>query len=189
MWVLLAANWIVTGVLVVAVLALARQIGLIHRRLPPVKAKAIQQGPMVGQTVPAVEAADLSGKSVSLSGHKDNLLVFVTPSCSVCSEMVPVVDRVARDEARRFQTLFISVGSDEATQRFIDLNPISVPVVASVELADKFEVYATPYAMVIDGHSVLRSAGLFNTVEQLESVILTSESNGSHPSREEAGVT
>jgi methylamine dehydrogenase accessory protein MauD len=176
-WTLLVANWLVTAGLVVAVLALARQIGLIHRRLPPQTAKALQQGPQVGQVVPAMDGADLDGRRVSLSDKMWTLLVFVTPSCSTCSEMVPIVQELARAEKSRLSTIFFSVGSQEATRRFIEANPIDVPVVASVEIADRFGVYATPYAMVIDQSGVLRAAGLFNTVEQLESVLLASDAS------------
>jgi methylamine dehydrogenase accessory protein MauD len=56
-----ALLWIVIAVLCVVVLALARQIGVLHERIAPVGALVTDNGPEVGQLAPRFEMPTLDG--------------------------------------------------------------------------------------------------------------------------------
>ena len=57
-----ALLWISVCVLGLVVVALTRQIGLLHERIAPVGALAVEQGPAVGEL-----AAELAVESLALS--------------------------------------------------------------------------------------------------------------------------
>jgi methylamine dehydrogenase accessory protein MauD len=50
------------------------------------------------------------------------------------------------------------------------------PYIVSLELGMKFEVGKLPYAVLIDSEGVLRSKGLVNSREHLESLVLAMQS-------------
>src|SRR5205807_2371146 len=81
------ALWIIVVALSAIVLALVRQIGVLHERVAPIGALTIDHGPKVGEAAPIFELADLAGKSVRVGGvgsrGRSTLLMFVSPTCPV----------------------------------------------------------------------------------------------------------
>ena len=69
-WIAIAVLWVVVVCLALAVLALARQIGVLHERLQPVGALQLSHGLKIGEPAPSLEVTDLSGRaSVSAAAH------------------------------------------------------------------------------------------------------------------------
>ena len=160
-------------VLVLAMFALARQIGVLHTRLAPAGALMTTAGPKVGELAPLLSVPDLDGSSVELGGSKNlpQLLLFVSPTCPVCKELVPTAKSMAKSEK-----LSLVFGSDGgAVQKHSDyvrnMGIEEYPYVVSLELGMKFEVSKLPYAVLIDEKGVLRSKGLVNSREHLESLV------------------
>jgi methylamine dehydrogenase accessory protein MauD len=58
--------WLVVISLVFVVLALTRQLGVLHERIAPAGALMMNRGPTVGQRVEAVDVVDLAGTARSL---------------------------------------------------------------------------------------------------------------------------
>jgi methylamine dehydrogenase accessory protein MauD len=79
--------WGVVTSLLVVVLALMRQLGVLHERIAPVGALMLNRGLAVGDKAPVVEVPDLNGSSVrvgdSRADGKSLLLLFVSPTCPV----------------------------------------------------------------------------------------------------------
>ena len=89
--------WIVVIVLLVLVVALARQIGTLHLRLGPRGALELDdEGPPIGDAPEAAELDDLSGARVGIGGPGEaQLLLWVSPGCHVCEQVLPSVPVVA----------------------------------------------------------------------------------------------
>jgi methylamine dehydrogenase accessory protein MauD len=60
--------WLAVGVLALLVLALARQVGVLHERVAPLGALMLDQGPKVGERAPIFEVKDLFGRPPALGG-------------------------------------------------------------------------------------------------------------------------
>jgi hypothetical protein len=67
----LIALWILVLVLALVVVALLRQVGMLHERLGPVGALMLPGGPEVGQETPAFELEAIDGRAVRIGGPAD----------------------------------------------------------------------------------------------------------------------
>jgi thiol-disulfide isomerase/thioredoxin len=114
----LAVRWLVVLALVVAVFALARQIGVLYERVAPLGALVLDEGPKVGDQAPMLGLTTLAGEYRTVGGPaaRSELLFFLSPTCPVCKKLLPVLRGIARDEADWLQVVLASDG-DEARQR------------------------------------------------------------------------
>jgi len=60
--------WVVVVILAATVLALARQIGVLHERIAPMGALTIDKGPKIGDAAPVFERPDLGRRTITLGG-------------------------------------------------------------------------------------------------------------------------
>jgi len=168
--------WIVVVILAGTVLALARQIGVLHERIAPMGALTIDKGPKVGDPAPVFDLPDLAGHSIRVgSANSDGLsmlLMFVSPTCPVCKRLLPIVKSIAQGEARWLRIVFTSDGDLSEQREFVGRHRIeSFPMVVSSELGMRYRVGKLPYAVLIDEQGRVRAKGLVNTREHLESII------------------
>lgn len=168
--------WIVVVALALVVLALTRQIGVLHERVSPAGALTLSGGVKAGETVPALSMPTLTDGSVALAdfaARKRGVLVFfLSPTCPVCKSLLPVVTRIAKEERKWLDLVFASDGSTKAEhQAYVaDRQIESFPYVVSQELGMAFQVGKLPYAALIDESGVLVAKGLVNTREHIESL-------------------
>jgi methylamine dehydrogenase accessory protein MauD len=165
--------WIAVVALSAVVLALVRQIGLLHERIAPVGALVTQQGPRVGEVVPELRFTGLDGSEVRIGGRDDTgtLLFFLSPSCPVCKTLLPTVLRAAGDERPPLRVVLASDGEASEHRRFVAEHDLSSVALRAVERSRRgYQVAKLPYAVLIDGDGVLRAKGLVNTREHLESL-------------------
>jgi len=174
---------LVVLVLVFAVIALARQIGILHTRLAPAGALMTNAGQKLGDKVANMSIPDIHGKLVEIgatganaNAGKAQLLLFVSPSCPICKELVPTAKSVARSE--NVALIFGSDGgkADQHLQYIEKMDLQKYPYIVSLELGMRFEVAKLPYAVLIDESGVMRSKGLVNSREHLESLVLAMQS-------------
>ena len=167
--------WLIVLVLIALVAALTRQIGLLHTRIAPVGALMTNSGPKLGELAPALVLESLTGGSVSVGGQRDHaqLILFVSPTCPVCKSLVPAAISLAGHERKRLDLVFASDGGDpEGHRQYLSNMHIDQhPYVVSMDLGMRFEVGKLPYAVLIDSEGVLRSKGLVNSREHLESLV------------------
>jgi methylamine dehydrogenase accessory protein MauD len=159
--------WIALVVLAGVVVALARQIGVLHERVAPAGALLLGGGPRVGEAAPAFAGRDLFDRVVRIGGPDDaghsTLLLFVAPACPVCESLLPVVRSVSDQLA--------SDGEPGAQRRFAESHGLaSFPYVVSTDLGLAYQVGRLPHAVLIDAAGVIRARGLVNTREHLESL-------------------
>jgi len=171
-------SWIVIAVLCVALLALARQVGVLHMRVAPAGALTTAGGPAVGETVQALDATTLDGRPVMVGGEAHDtplrLLLFVSAQCPLCKALVPMAKSFAR--AERVELMF--VGDDEASvqREMIARHGLEdYPFVNGPEVGRAFEVGKLPYAVLLDAQGTVLAKGLVNSREHLESLIVAHE--------------
>lgn len=169
------ALWLVVGFLLLAVVTLARQVGLLHRRLPPVGARLMNAGPEIGAPVPELTVVDLQGRSINLGGARarQTLALFVSPSCPACAGLMPALRSLWQSERRILDVFVISpIGDEEANRRFAERHRLGpIPVIVSPAAGQAYRVATLPYALLIDGRGFVQTKGLVNTREQLESLL------------------
>jgi methylamine dehydrogenase accessory protein MauD len=174
---LLASNiilWFLVIILSLVVFALARQVGVLHERVAPAGALMPTNGPKVGELTEAGLYKDLNGDPLTLGGASDDrratLVLWISPTCPVCKGLVPTARSVCEDE--NFNLVFASDGDKlEQHQAYVrDLGIVKYPYIISQALGMKFAVSKLPFAALIGPDGTLRSKGLVNTREHLESL-------------------
>jgi len=168
-----AVLWLVVGVLVVAVFALARQVGVLYERVAPMGALMMDEGPKVGEVAPVFNLTTLSGARLALgaAGAFSTLIFFLSPTCPVCNKLLPVLRLTARDEADWLRVVLASDGEESAQRAFYAKNSLSeFPYVLSAELGLAYKVSKLPFAVLLDEAGRVRAKGLINSREQLESL-------------------
>ena len=169
--------WIVVIALSLVVLALARQVGILHERVAPAGALMPTSGPKVGELTEEMSIADIHGQTVTVGGPAGDelhtLVMFISPTCPVCKSLVPTAKSLAGAEKNRLKLVFASDGDKlEQHQAYAsDLKLDSYPYVLSEKLGMSFEVSKLPFAVLIGADGTLQSKGLVNTREHLESLI------------------
>ena len=167
--------WVLVIALSLVVLALVRQVSLLHERISPVGALMLAKGMRVGEPVPVIQAQDLSGAGLALGGAradgKSLLVMFVSPTCPVCKVLLPVLKSSRRAEQDWLHIVLASDG-DPATQRkFVAAQDLGAfPYVVDETLGVAFQVSRLPYAVLVDPDGVLRARGIINSREHLESL-------------------
>lgn len=167
--------WIAVLVLGGIVLALLRQVGVLHERVAPAGALVGRERPQVGESAPVLAVADRRGEEHRIGGVAANgastLLFFLSPTCPVCATLLPVVRSVVRDEGPSLRLVLASDGADTEHERLVrELGLEREAYVVSAELGIAFQVGRVPYAVLIDAAGVVRARGLVNTREHLESL-------------------
>lgn len=171
--------WVVVLALLLAVLALARQVGILYERVAPMGALMLDHGPKVGDLAPVLELTTLAGGSLKLglvAGKKSQLLFFLSPTCPVCKKLLPVLKSVRNVEAKWLDIVLASDGNmPEHAEFYRKAGLAEFPYVLSTELGMAFKVGKLPYAVLIGDDGRVRSKGLINSREQLESLFSAKE--------------
>jgi hypothetical protein len=143
------AQWLVVVTLAVVIVALARQVGTLHLRLGPRGALEVDaEGPTLGEAPPAMAAVDADGSRVLVGGPGSaRLVVFSSPTCPICLEIVPGV----------------SAAASAAGMAGIVLH--------DPDLERAYDVPGTPFVLVMDPEGVVRAKGTVNNMEQLEGLV------------------
>ena len=167
--------WIVVLCLLAVVLALTRQLGVLHERIAPVGALMLNRGLAVGEPAPAIDVVDLHGANLRLGAPrtdgKSTLLLFVSPTCPVCKSLLPIVKSSGRDERDWLDIILASDGNTDEHRDYIRANGLAgIPYVLSAPLGMTFQVSRLPFAALLDEAGVLRARGLINSREHLESL-------------------
>jgi len=171
--------WIAVGVLGVLVMALARQVGVLHERIAPAGALTLHQKVSVGDKGPEMELTALDGERVRIGGQRQGrsqLLFFLSPDCPICKTLMPVLRSAARAEAHWVDTVLASDGEEAEHRRLVmkqDL--VGIPYVLSETLGRSLGVSKLPYAVLLDEQGKIASLGLINNREHLESLFEAKE--------------
>jgi|TARA_B100000959_G_scaffold155209_2_gene162747 methylamine dehydrogenase accessory protein MauD len=174
--------WVIVIILSFLVFALARQVGILHERVAPAGALLPTSGPKVGEMTEAMNLNDLDGKKITIGGVDSSdlatLIMFISPTCPVCKSLVPIAKSLATHESHQMRLVFASDG-DNHNQHLAyvsDLNIEGLPYIISQPLGLRYEVSKLPFAVLIGSDGTLKSKGLVNSREHLESLVEAMES-------------
>jgi hypothetical protein len=146
----LAAALLASAGLTVAVLALAREVGMLRLRMGPAAALEIPgEGPLLGGDA---GLADRFSAAVPPGGLL--LAVFLSEGCHVCRGLEPAIEGLAADPV-------VSV--------------LVFDEVADAEVWRRLEIPGSPYAAALDLDGTVLAKGSFNNLAQLEGVLATAE--------------
>jgi methylamine dehydrogenase accessory protein MauD len=167
--------WVVVLALLIVVLALTRQVGVLHERIAPAGALMINKGPAVGDPVPAIDVVDLDGRALRIGAQRadglSTLILFLSPTCPVCESLLPVLKASRRDEQSWLQILLASDGEPTTHREFVRSHGLAdFPYIVSAPLGMTYQVSRLPFAALLDSAGKLRARGLVNSREHLESL-------------------
>jgi hypothetical protein len=138
--------WVAVLGLSFAVVALLRQVGVLHARLRPLGVHAAGEGPAVGEPAPAADRLDYRSAVLTL-------LAFTSERCQVCRGLVPSLPYLERDYEDSVRLVVLDHGPSTA------------------ELFSAFNVTFTPYFVTVDREGVVRGGGVANSLEQVEVLV------------------
>jgi len=173
-----ALLWVLMLAVIVALWALARQVGILYERVAPMGALVTDAGPKMGEAAPHFDLPALSGAVVGVGGErpKSQLIFFLSPTCPVCKKLLPVLKSSAQAEAAWLEVVLASDGDAPQHLAFYrDARLQQFPYVLSADLGMTYRVSRLPYAVLIDEHGIIRAKGLINSREHLESLFNAKE--------------
>jgi thiol-disulfide isomerase/thioredoxin len=137
--------WLAVLGLSVLVVALLRQVGVLHARLQPLGVHPAGEGPDEGELAPPLPAIDYGAAAATL-------VTFTSPTCTVCEELAPSL-RALEEQYGDVRLVEVSMGADTR------------PVFSA------FAVRSTPYLVAVDREGVVRGKGVANSLEQAEELV------------------
>ena len=172
--------WVAVVLLSCVVAALVRQIGVLYERVAPAGALMVGRGPKVGEAAPVVHVETLAGAVRDVGAPRPDgratLLFFLSPTCPVCKALLPALRSALRSEGGWLDLVFASDGPREEHEPFVRderLDPSAY--VLSPALGITYRIEKLPYAVLLDASGIVRSKGLVNTREHLESLFEAKE--------------
>ena len=176
---LIATSILGLGVLFLGVLLLGtlRALGFLGWRLAQLEATTPRRlgrdGLRPGRRAPDFTLLGADGAEVSLhdfAGRKV-LLVFTQSGCSPCQKVVPELNRLA--DGGGIQVIVVNNGGPEATRTWSAEAGARFPVLAQDHFAvsRRYEVFATPFAFLIDETGVIDSKGIILSRQHIRYVL------------------
>ena len=110
------------------------------------------------------------------------LVLFISPTCPVCKSLVPTAKSLTKSEKGRLSLVFASDGAESELQlqqhrAYVkDLRISDHPYVISMQLGMAYQVSKLPFALLIGNDGILKSKGLVNSREHLESLLESMDS-------------
>lgn len=143
-------------------------MGTLHLRLGPRGALELDdEGPPLWEAPRYVETRDRNGNPVTVGGPgTPQFLLFVSPDCPICREVVPSLSAVA--QGGPFSPYLISYSSERNGLNEYARAGRSTPLIHGPEIAEAYGIPGTPYAVVLDRLGVVRAKGTVNNLEQME---------------------
>lgn len=137
--------WVAVVVLSLALVALLRQVGVLHARLRPVGVHAGGDGLEPGDVAPAIAGVDFGARDLTL-------LAFTAPTCELCAALLPGLHALKRD----YDDLGVVI-LDHAEH--------------TAGLFRAYRVASTPFVVAVDATGRVRGGGVANTLEQVEVLV------------------
>ncbi|HEY6835674.1 MAG TPA: redoxin domain-containing protein [Gaiellaceae bacterium] len=168
--------WVLVLLLAFLLAGALRQLGLFQLRLGDDPGALITDGGLDrGATAPDFTALDSeAGELVSLSDLPavPRMLVFASPGCLSCRELIPGLNEVRKTRGG-YDFLVVCRGDLESCQAFGRMNGLEAPMVVDTtgQIEKDYRVTLTPFAYLIDHEGRVVIRGIANDWRQLESLL------------------
>jgi peroxiredoxin len=136
-----------------------------------------------GVSAPEFTLLDLSGNPLTLDAQSAGsiLLVFVQSRCGPCHAIVPELNSLQRRRQHLHVLAVLHADPDEARDWVAETRPeFPVAVQEDWSLSKRYEVFATPFAFLIDEHGVIVSKGILTQRQHISLLFSTAERPTSH---------
>jgi methylamine dehydrogenase accessory protein MauD len=163
--------WSLVALTLLILLVVLRQLGLIYIQSGSGGIR-LDEGPALGSPIPLIDAVDeVSGEPFTFPNRKSDfsLLVFTSPTCSICEEAVRGIDALARDNDG--DVLVISDREGERNDRLRALIAAPARFITSEQRHQAMGIRSTPQALVIDGKGVVLDKTIVNRFEHLQELL------------------
>ena len=184
--------WLVVVLVAFLLLGTLRSQALLRWRLEQLEATTPRHvgrdGLKRGKQAPDFTLPSAAGKEVALrdfAGRKV-LLVFTQAGCSPCGAIVPELNQLDG----MVQVLAVNNGDAETTRAWAAEAKAGFPVLVQerFSVAKQYQVFATPFAFLIDEQGVIRSKGIINNQQHLGFVLSGAGDQGTNGQAEMATV-
>ena len=185
----LGAMVLVTGFLLLGVL---RNVGMLTWRLEQLEAttpsRLGRSGLAPGKKAPDFTLPSVGNGDVSLhafAGCKV-LLVFVQTRCEPCHAIVPELNKFA-DQHREIQIVAVIHATPDEAREWIADTKVRFPVLVQEDWAvsKRYEVFATPFAFLIDEQGHVAAKGIVSQRHHLGYLLSSAASKAHVPSNED----
>ncbi len=171
------ALWLVVLSLGFLLLGALRALGMLRWRLEQLQAtmpsRTGRGGLKQGKKAPDFTLPCVSGGEVSLHDFAGRrvFLVFTQSGCKPCHKVAPELNRL--HDAGEVQVLVINNGEAEATRQWAAEVKARFPVLMQQQfgVSKRYEMYATPFAFLIDERGVIASKGIVNNGQHIGFVL------------------
>lgn len=175
MSIVVAVLFLVVVALAIATWALSRQVGILFERVSPLGALVTDAGPTIGGEAPQFTLPSLTSDAlISIGGPaaRSTLLFFLSPNCPVCKKLLPILRSLAAAEDSSLRLVLASDGDQNEHRAFAEQHQLErFPYVISTPMGLAFRVSRLPFAVLIGADGIVKSKGLVNNREQLESLL------------------
>jgi methylamine dehydrogenase accessory protein MauD len=163
-----------------------RSLALLAWRLDQLEAttpgRLNRNGLAPGARAPEFTLPDLAGRPLMLgAAGQRTLLVFVQSRCAPCHDIVPELNRLQRRRRDLRVLAVLHAARDEAPGWFAETRPeFPVALQEDWSVSKRYEVFATPFAFLIDEHGVILSKGIL-TSRQHVGLLLSTAARSTSP--------
>lgn len=171
-------SWLLILVMALALVALARQIGVLHERLAPAGALLPSHGLKAGSAMPDLHMTTLDGRHLDLGGvaasGRRRLLFFVSSQCPVCKKLIPAARSFA--SAENLELVFMGDDTREKQEALVAAHDLHrYPFVNSPDAGRLLQIDKLPHAILVSAEGRIVARGLVNSREHLESLVVSDE--------------
>jgi methylamine dehydrogenase accessory protein MauD len=170
------ALWALVLLLAVLFLGGLQAINRLRWRLEQLEAvtpsRIGRSGLSVGSQAPDFCCPTLQGNALSLSGLTGKvLLIFLKGGCLPCERIVPALNRLQRRP--NLNIVAVQSGEPDKVQGWANRLGVSFPVVfqQDLDLCRRYQVFAAPFAFLIDEQRTIVAKGLINSEQHLRYVL------------------
>lgn len=175
MWISLGLLWVLVIGLCFLLLGTLRSLGLANWRLAQLEAatpsRVGRNGLKPGKKAPDFTLPNILGDEVSLTNFSGRtvVLVFVQAGCGPCLDVLPELVRFTRKNPK-LQVLVVNQAAPDEAQAYARLLEDRIPMLIQKQWSvyKKYEVFATPFAFLIDESGVIAAKGIISRKEHLD---------------------
>ncbi|MFD2700392.1 TlpA family protein disulfide reductase [Paenibacillus shunpengii] len=174
-WLSYIMLWLLVVPLVMLNLVLFRQLGIMIMGT----ARGVNQsGIPIGHKLPQAAAFRLEGEEWSTAEllGAPSLMLFGSPTCKECAEIMPDFKRIA--EINEVKPILLLFSTAELAAEYVrKINYTDEVMLVNPDLANQLDVQVTPFAYAIDRNGIIKHKGLVNSRDQLELYVRASRAS------------
>jgi methylamine dehydrogenase accessory protein MauD len=167
------ALWLAVLLIGFLLMGTLRALGLLQWKVDQLEAtrppRGNRSGLKPGTKAPEFTLSNLEGEELSLTDFAGRriLLVFVQSGCGPCHDIVPELNRL--QESGQLQVVVINSAEPDEAREWVQETDADFPVLIQdrYEVSKKYEVFATPFAFLIDERGTVAAAGIVSSKQYL----------------------